>query len=210
MSSDVLRECFRQLVPHLDTARVALTGGVAVGLHLGVPRREGMRRITVVDIDFVAEDADVVRRTVTTDFLVSHFHRPQPGYPKFLIQLVDPATRLRLDFFPDSLHALRRAPVVDVSGVPLRVLEAQDILEHKLTLLAGASAASPVEEKHYADATRLGTFCGREVPLVPTAHLCTTVYSQDTDAVCRRCEASRCADFPLAPKRAILDLLGYV
>jgi len=127
MNSDVLNACFRRLVPHLDTARVALTGGVAIGLHLGVTRRDRIRCPIAGDVDFVADDADVVRPTVTTDFLVSHFHLPQPGYPKFLIQLVDPGTRLRLDFFPDSLRALKRARVAAIAGVQLRVLEAQDI-----------------------------------------------------------------------------------
>jgi hypothetical protein len=32
MNSEVLHDCFRRLVPHLDTARIALTGGVAIGL----------------------------------------------------------------------------------------------------------------------------------------------------------------------------------
>ena len=210
LHSDVLHDCLRRLVPHLDTERVALTGGVAIGLHLGVSPRGRMRRLAAGDVDFVAEDANVVRQTVTTDFLVSHFHLPQPGYPKFLVQLVDPATRLRLDFFPDALRALNRAPVRDVAGIPLRVLRAQDILDHKLTLLAGASAGSPIEEKHYVDALQLGTVCGREVPELPASHRSTTTYSQDIDAACRRCEVSQCAAFPLAPKRAIFDILGYV
>jgi len=210
MNADVLHDCLRRLVPHLDTARVALTGGVAIGVHLGVTAGDRNRRVAAGDVDFVAEDARAVRETVTIDFLVSHFHLPQPGYPKFLIQLVDPATRLRLDFFPDLRRALTRAQVADVAGVALRVLEAQDILDHKLAILAGASAASPIEEKHYADARRLGTICGREVPPLPDSHLSSTTYSQDIDAACVRCEVSRCAGFPLAPKRAIFDILGYV
>ena len=119
-------------------------------------------------------------------------------------------THLRLDFFPDSLRALNRAHVTDVAGVPLPVLNAQDIVDHKLALLAGASAASPIEAKHYRDARRLGAVCGREVPSMPLSHLSSTVYSQDIDAPCLRCDVSRCAGFPLAPKRAIFDILGYV
>jgi len=210
LQSDVLHDCFRRLVPHLDTARVALTGGVAIGLHLGVSPRRRMRRLAAGDVDFVAENADVVRQTVATDFLVSHFHLPQPGYPKFLVQLVDPATRLRVDFLPDALRALNRALKADVAGIPLLVLRAQDILDHKLALLAGASAANPVDEKHYVDARQLGTVCGREVLELPASHRSTTSYSRDIDAACRRCEVSQCAAFPLAPKRAIFDILGYV
>jgi len=210
MNADVLHDCFCRLVPHVDTARIALTGGVAIGLHLGVTPRDRIRRLATGDIDFVAEGHEAVHQTVTADFLVSHFHLPQPGYAKFLIQLVDPATRLRLDFFPDALRALTRAHVVDVAGVPLRVLDAQDILDHKLAIVAGASTASPIEEKHYVDARRLARVCGREVPPLPASHLSSTTYSQDVDAACARCEVSRCAGFPLAPKRAIVDILGYV
>lgn len=83
--------------------------------------------------------------------------------------MVDPATRLRLDFFPDALRALSRTTVVDVAGVPLRVVTAQDILDHKLALLSGASVESPIDRKQYED-----------------------------------------RGFPLASKRAILDILGYV
>ena len=210
MNADVLRDCLRRLIPHLDTARIALTGGVAIGLHTGDTQRDRMRRLAAGDVDFVADNADAVRQTVTTDFLVSHYHLPQPGYPKFLIQLVDPAKQLRLDFFPDTLHALNRARVVDVAGVPLRVLQAHDILDHKLALLARATAASPIEKKHYVDATRLATICGREVPELPASHLSTPNYSQDVGATCRRCEASQRAAFPLAPKSVIFKILGYV
>jgi len=36
--------------------------------------------------DFVAAHVDAVRETAIREFLVSHFHLPQPGYAKFLIQ----------------------------------------------------------------------------------------------------------------------------
>jgi hypothetical protein len=206
MNSEVLHNCLRRLLPHVDTGLIALTGSVAIELQVEI----APRCIAAEDIDFVANDAEAVRETVTSDFLVSHFHLPQPGYPKFLIQLVDPATRLRLDIFPDALGALNRTHVLDVAGVPLRVLKAQDILDHKLGLLSKASLANPVDEKHYVDAKRLGTICGREVPLLLASHLAGTVYSQDTKAKCPRCEVSQCAGFPLAPKSAILDILGYV
>jgi len=210
MNPGALHDCLRRLMPHVDAARVALTGSLAVGMHVDAPHRDRTRALDAEDIDFVADDPGAVCRTVTNDFLVSHFHLPQPGYPKFLIQLVDPATRLRLDFFPDALRALTRAPVVVVAGIPLRVLGAHDILDHKIALLSKASVADPVEGKHDADARRLGDVCGRGVPPVPASHLASTVHSRDIDAPCLRCQASRHADFPLAPKQAIFDLLGYV
>jgi hypothetical protein len=210
MNSEVLHNCLSRLTPHVDAARIALTGGVAIGIHLDITCGDRTRAVAAEDVDFVADDVDAVCQTVTGEFLVSHFHLPQPGYPKFLVQLVDPVTRRRLDFFPDALRALRRAPVVDVVGVRLRVLEAHDILDHKIAFLSKASAASPADEKHYADAKRLGAICGRDVPTVAASHLASTAYSQDLEETCLRCHVSRRAGFPLAPKRAIFDVLGYV
>lgn len=210
MNSETLHECLRRLIPHVDTARIALTGGVAISVHVGAVHGDRTAGVPAEDIDFVADDVAAVRQTVTNDFLVSHFHLPQPGYAKFLVQLVDPVARVRLDFFPDSLRALGRASVVVVAGVPLRVLEAHDILDHKIALLSKASADSPVEEKHYADGQRLGMICGRDVPPVTASQLASTVYSQDVDAICARCHVRRHDGFPLAPKREIFDVLGYV
>jgi len=210
INSERLHDCLRRLIRHVDSARIALTGGVAIGVHVGTSHGDRARGIPAEDIDFVADDVGAVCQTVTNDFLVSHFHVPQPGYPKFLVQLVEPVTRLRIDFFPDALRALRRASVVAVAGVPLRVLEAHDILDHKMTLLSKASAANPVDEKHHADARRLGAICGRRVPPVPASQLTSTVYSRDTDEACVRCQVSRHSGFPLAPKLAIVDILGHV
>jgi hypothetical protein len=205
MSSKALHDCVRRLLPHLDAERIALTGGIAIRLHV-----DSSRHFAEDDVDFVADAVDAIQPSITSDFLVSHFHLPHLGYPKFLVQLVDPATHIRADFFPDVLRALGRAQVADVTGVPLRVLEAQDILAHKLALLSGASVSKPTDEKHYLDAQQLGALCGREVPGLPASHRTRTVYSQDVDAKCLRCEVSQCESFRLAPKSAILNILGYV
>jgi len=187
-----------------------MTGGVAIGIHVAAAYGDPSRTAVAEDIDFVAESVEVVRPTVTNDFLVSHFHLPQAGYPKFMVQLVDPATCLRLDFFPGALAILDRAAVVDIAGVAVRVLGADDILDHKIQLLAKASTQAPVEEKHYADAIRLQVMCRREVHRLASPRVARTAYSRDIHAKCPRCEASRRHAFPLAPKRVILDLLGYV
>jgi hypothetical protein len=210
MNATVLSDCLRRLIPHVDASRIALTGGVAIGLHFDIMLGDRARASTADDIDFVADGVDAVRETVAREFLVSHFHLPQPGYQKFLIQLVDPTARLRLDFFPDARRALCRAPVVDVAGVPLRVVTAQDILDHKLALLSGASVESPIDQKHYADAERLAAVCRRDVPAYADSHLTRTSYSRDIAEKCSRCQISEDRGFPLASKRAILDILGYV
>lgn len=210
MKPGVLHHCLARLLPHVDDTRIALTGSVAIGLHAGATSGDRGSAVAADDVDFVLESVDAVRQTVTSEFLVSHYHLPQPACAKFLVQLVDPVSRLRLDFFPDTLRARSRAPIVDVAGFPLRLLTAADILDHKLQLLSSASAASPVEEKHYKDARCLGAICGRAVPTVASSHLVSTTYSHDLDATCPRCQISARAAFPLAPKRAIFEVLGYV
>jgi hypothetical protein len=210
MNAEAFRDCLRRLVLHVDVERIALAGGVAIGLHAG-PTRAGRSRIRAAeDLDFVAERVEAVRESVTEEFLVAHFHMPQPGYSKFLIQLVDPANRLRLDFFPDALRVLSRAALVDVEGTSLRVVSARDILGHKLSLLSGASVANPVDQKHYADAKRLAVAYGCDIPMVARSHFARTIYSQSVAEACPRCSASRDRRFPLASRRVIFDLLGYV
>jgi hypothetical protein len=44
---------------------------------------------------------------------------------------------------------------------------------------------------------------------VPASHLTADVYGKDF-APCERCRCSLSADFPLAPKPLILEILGYV
>jgi hypothetical protein len=205
-----LHDCFSRLQPHVDSTQIALTGGVAIDIHARASNAHRARSRVAEDIDFVAESIDAVRPSVTNDFLVSHFHLPQPGYPKFLVQLVDPLTRLRVDVFPDSLRALRRAPAVSIGSYSLRVLDAETLLAHKLRLVSGSSAVNPVEEKHYADVQWLGAICGRVVPSLPASHLVRPAYSHDLEELCLRCQVSRRDGFPLAAKRAIFDVLGYV
>ena len=84
------------------------------------------------------------------------------------------------------------------------MVTAADLLAHKLQLFA-----KPVDEKHWRDAVALAALCGAPPP-PRAAALAPDVYSQDLALVCDRCERSRSPDFPLAPKRAIFDLLGYV
>lgn len=209
MSDARLRRCLTRFLPHVDERSIALTGGVAIDVHLS-ERCLSSGRHVVDDVDFVAAGGDTVSSSVATQFLVSHFHQPQPGYPKFLIQLVDPVSRLRVDVFPDLTGSLRRARVLEVADVQVRVLDANSILEHKLATLANASDARLVEEKHYKDAIQLGALCGRPVPSIAASYLSQGGHSQDVSARCVRCETSRDVAFPLAPKRQIYEVLGYV
>jgi len=204
-----LDACLRRLSRHVDLGKTALTGSMAIELHLaafGLPR--GCRHAE--DLDFVACGRSVVSPTVSADFLVSHFHVPHPGYSKFLVQLVDPDSRVRVDIFPGPKEVIERARSCAVCGVRVRVLEAHALLEHKLEMLARATEERPVDEKHQRDAVLLGQLCGQPMIPLPASRLCKEEYSRDPSARCARCVASIDPAFPLAPKEQILDVLGYV
>lgn len=207
MDSALVEQCLARFVRHADLARLALAGSLAMHAQLhGLPSRRGKAD----DIDFVAPGPESVRPSMTTDFLVSHYHLPVPGCPKFLIQLVDPSAKLRLDVFPDTYGVLPRAVTARVAGVELLVLRLEDILEHKLAILANSSEEHPADPKHLRDAELIGQVCGRTVPAIAPSRLASAVYSRDTARECTRCDASRSAAFPLAPKQEIMDSLGYV
>ena len=127
-----------------------------------------------------------------------------------MLQLVDPATRLRVDIFPGTSDSIRDAKTYDAWGVAVRVLDLDTILAHKLAVLEAATRQQPVDEKHYGDAMMLGRLLGWALEVVPAHVLCKDKYSKDPRAECPRCQCSLDTRWPLTPKREILDLLGYV
>jgi len=201
--------CLARLLPHLRPPFAALTGGLAIHLHL---RRAGLpsSRRVVSDLDLVAPAPDVVAPSVTSDFLVSHYHLPHQGNSKFLVQLVDPVTRLRVDLFPDADNSLSKAATITLGSISLPIVDAGDILAHKLQTINGASIQTPIDEKHVHDAFALAMLLGQPLPTVPAEHVHHARYATDTTIRCQRCETSARREFPLAPKSQILALLGYV
>jgi hypothetical protein len=157
----------------------------------------------------VAGSLDAVSPTVAEAFLVSHYHVVQPGVPKFMVQLVDPVTRIRVDIFPDLVGSLTRSTGVEVGGHLTRMLVLDDILEHKLLTISKASPTNPIDPKHADDADALGKLLQRSIPAVAHGSLVKDVYGTDADLGCRRCELSRTTGFLLAPKNEIFRLLGW-
>jgi hypothetical protein len=196
-------------VRHVDIDDVALTGGVAIQVGLAVRRQIGPRE-SIADLDLVASHLGAVAPTVCGDFLVSHYHVPQPSMPKFMVQLVDPESRVRVDVFPDLVGSLEQADWVTIVGHKLKVLSLESILEHKLETLSKASADKPVDPKHFRDARKLAATCFRETPDIRKECLADEAYSNDLDLVCARCDASASPNFPLASKQEIFGVLGYV
>jgi len=203
-----LSVCLVRLLPNLRQEDVAITGGVAIQVGLAELGRAGTRD-AIADLDLVIGSLDVVSSSVAAEFLVSHYHVVQPGVPKFMVQLVDPTTRIRIDIFPDLVGSLARARAVELGAQATRMLALEDILEHKLLTLSKASPANTVDPKHAEDAYALGALFQRTIPPVAAGSLVENVYGMDEHVPCRRCELSSNAGFPLAPKQSICDLLGW-
>jgi hypothetical protein len=202
-----LSTCLAGLLPNLRRNDVAVTGGVAIQIGMAVLGREGSRE-TIADLDMAANSPDAVSASVADTFLVSHYHVVQPGVRKFMVQLVDPVTRIRVDIFPDLVGSLTRAKQIEIGGQSIKTLALEDILEHKLLTISKASPTNPVDPKHANDAYALGELFRRTVPAIDHGSLVEDVYGIDED-LCRRCELSRSAHFPLAPKDQIFSLLGW-
>jgi len=196
-----------RLLPHTDRSAIALTGGVAIQIHC---HEAGVScgRTAIADVDFVAGSVDAIAPSVAASLLVSHFHLPHPGYPKFMVQVVDPETRLRIDVFPDLVGSIARAHERMLAGHRLRVLDAHSILDHKVQGMSRASDARPIDEKHPRDAMILGALCGRHVHPLPPESTTKDVYGMDLTP-CPRCEVSRRPEFVVAPRQRIFEILGY-
>lgn len=203
-----LATCLERLMPHLLQNDVAITGGVAIQFGMAETGCTGSRR-TLADLDFVASSVEAVGPSASETFLVSHYHVVKTGVPKFMVQLVDPVSRIRIDVFPDLVGSLARTKTVRIGTRYVKMLALEDVLEHKLLTISKASPTAPVDPKHAHDAYALGHLLGRAIPAVALDSLVKDVYGIDADLSCRRCELSRNARFPLAPKGEIFDLLGW-
>lgn len=188
---EAILTCLRRLAPHVVRDEVAITGSAAARLR------------PPADLDLVVARHGVVAASVCRDFLVSHHHDGD----RLVFQLVDPVSRARVDIFIDRLGAIATARTADHGW---RVVSPDVLLQHKLEILAKASAERPIDPKHAADAQALAAQLGRNMPPVDPSTLRAEVYSTDVAARCARCDAANDPAFPLAPKEQIFRLLGYV
>ena len=203
-----LAGCLSRLLPHVRREGIAITGGVAMQLAMAGQCRPGLRS-EIADLDLVATSVEAVNPSVLTQFLLSHYHVVQPGVPKFMVQLVDRQSRIRVDIFPDLVGSIAEASEISLGEHRVRVLSLQRVLEHKLLTVSRASRATPIDPKHVRDAIALADLFESQVPDVPSEALAPDVYGGAADLACRRCELSAHPDWPLAPKDRILETLGW-
>ena len=203
-----LAGCLSRLLPHLRASDVAVTGSVGMEIGLARAGHPGSRR-AITDLDLVATDLEVVSPGVADAFLISHYHVPRPDGPKFMVQLVDPEARIRIDIFPDLAGSIEHAQTVTIGDHVLKVLTLESIFDHKTETRARASRARPVDPKHHQDAETLQNILGGEVPALAPEALLRELYGGGADFACRSCEASRDERFPLASRQRIFDILDW-
>jgi len=203
-----LAGCLSRLLPHLRSDGIAITGSVA--MEIGLARAgHPASRLAITDLDLVARDLEVVSPGVGSQFLISHYHVPQPDAPKFMVQLVDPISRIRIDIFPDLVGSIEQAQTVTIGDRVVKVLTLQTIFDHKAQTLERASEARPVDPKHAEDARLIGTIVSREPPAIAPEALRPEVYGGAADLRCRRCQASRDVRFPVAPRQKVFEILDW-
>jgi len=206
--SERLCQCLDRLMPFVRPDGVAVTGGVGMQLGLADLGRQGPRD-HVADLDLVVASGEAVRSEVLAALLLSHYHVVCPGVPKFMIQLVDPESRIRIDIFPDLVGSLASARRMAIGRHSIPVLPLERIFEHKVQTLLRSSESTPIDPKHRDDARLLGAVLGRPVPDVAVEALTPDVYGMEANYHCGRCELSHHPGWPLAPRERIFELLGW-
>ena len=211
---------------------LVLTGGLAVELHrIASGQAAELRKLN--DIDLLVESFDRIPTTLADNLVFRHVH-PHDAAGKTLLQGVDPETGVRVDVFRAYGREMERATCVELRGVSTRMVSLEDLTARtarlcmdmaaqvavparhtrdfaRLLPLVETGAMEPVWEEHrkpvhpalFANAARLLIELierRRDLQIVP-------VYSQDSDARCHRCEATRA--FPLADGKHVHSLLGY-
>lgn len=197
------QECLYRLLPHLSPRGFAITGSLAMHLH-------GLQHRRVLDVDVVAEELAVVQPSAAGSFLISHYHQPTRNSPKFMVQLVDPHSRYRVDIFPDLEGSIGRSTAHALIDQSIFVLSEADILRHKLQTLRESRRDQPVDPKHLDDMRVLAGTLGEATPDFSSLHLQREEFAMDTTQTCARCRESQSSAFPLAPKREVFKVLGYV
>ena len=136
-----LSGCLDRLTPHVRLNGVAITGGVGMQSGLAGQALQGFRD-HAADLDLVATSIDAIASGIVQQFLVSHYHAVRPGVPKFMIQLVDPVSRIRVYVFPDLASSLGDARTIAIGRHSIQVLPLERIFEHKVQTLSRASPSA--------------------------------------------------------------------
>jgi hypothetical protein len=222
---------FGKLARH-DIGRWALTGGIAVEIHLLRLGRQPSIRV-LNDLDFIADSFDCIPETLTADFVFRHIHSLDPP-GKTMLQFIDPDNATRIDVFRAYGATMSRAFRLDLPSGAIRVISLEDLVARTARLTLDIAEGVAVPSKHASDFLRLtelvdpsqveiawqdhrkpkhpATFAEsnnllQHLILTRPQLLITPHYSHDTKKLCPRCEPT--AAFRLADPNLIIALLGY-
>jgi hypothetical protein len=144
-------QTFSKLAQH-DLAGWALTGGIATEIHILQRGRKPLLR-NLNDIDFIAGSFDGIPKTLAKDFLFRHVHPTDPP-GKMMMQLIDPASRLRVDIFRAFGETISRASsLTGLLAVSFRVISIEDLLARAARLALDVVRCVPTPSNTCA------TFC---------------------------------------------------
>ncbi len=215
-----------------DISRWALTGGLAVEIHiLRHGRESGGRQLR--DMDFVAGSFEDIPTALGSEVLFRHVH-PYDEPAKTMLQCVDEETALRVDLLRSYGKEMERVVRIELDGMGLKMISIEDLEAAHARLSWGLVEGKKVPPQYARDYLRL-------LPLVTTEQieevwqehrkpecpvsfaetvaeldraiaartelLVPKVYSKDVHAVCPRCRATE--TFKLADASRVFSILGY-
>jgi hypothetical protein len=223
----------RAVSPYVDGLPL-VTGSFAV--EWNIRERGGrVRPRQLNDIDLVVVEASEIEPDISHKFLIHHFH-PTREKGNVLMQLVEPRTRTRVDIFTArSASVVERASRTRYKETELAVVSAEDLAARLLAIIVIVLDGRTVDPKYVDSFSRSFEVADRDAAsklwqeyrwgnytdeFLPTADevvklirrrqdlLKTVEYSHDVDAKCQWCVEAD--EFPLADRREVFRLLGYV
>jgi hypothetical protein len=215
-----------------NTARWALTGGLAIELHLLKRGKQPLVR-HLNDIDFIANTFDDIPKTLGSGLLLRHVH-PDDSPGKTMLQGVDSEAKLRVDVFRAYGSEMERLVPVVIGGISLRMVSLLDMVARHARLCWDMTDEQEVAPKFARDYLRMVALVERKEvqevwrehrkPPMPVifadadARLRELIvtrgdlqvapkYSTNVDELCNRCKDD--AEFPRANAEDMLAILGY-
>ena len=215
-----------------DISRWALTGGLAVEIHILQHGREsGGRRLR--DMDFVAGLFEDIPACLGSEMLLRHVH-PFDAPAKTMLQCVDEETALRVDLLRAYGEEMQRVVPVKLEGLRLNMISVEDVQGAHARVVWELVMGRRVAPQHARDFLRLQPLVANSqmeeiwqehrTPECPVSYAETVVelhkvipsrtellvpreYSKDVNAVCKRCQGSEI--FKLADASRVFAILGY-
>ncbi|MGA9463745.1 MAG: hypothetical protein WBV28_13215 [Terracidiphilus sp.] len=215
-----------------DVSRWAITGGLAIEIHLYQHAAKSFIR-PLQDIDFMTASFDEIPNGLAKDLLFRHIHPHDPP-GRNLLQGVDPVTNVRVDVFRAYGLEMERVAPVTVAGMTLRMVSLEDMIARHARLSWDLLEGNCVAPKFARDFLRMidlvppdameSIWLEHRKPRQPQSFgetvmqlrqaiatrsdlLVSPIHSTDVHSICLRCETIE--NFPLADASRILSILGY-